>query len=131
LPQADGLLPKWQLLVAAMAFFNSAQNFWTLKLTRRVYNNAPAEVSALQARTFAVWTLTAGIVRLYCAYHVNEKVVYDLTLFTYLMAFSHFVSEIVFFRTASLIGPAFSPVVVATSSLIWMLTQYNFYVKAT
>jgi len=43
LPQAEGLLPKWQLIVAVMAFFNAAQNFATLKLTRRIYGNvAPA-----------------------------------------------------------------------------------------
>ena len=39
LPQAEGLLPKWQLIVAVMAFFNAAQNFATLKLTRRIYGN--------------------------------------------------------------------------------------------
>ena len=39
LPQDEGLLPKWQLVVAVMAFFNAAQNFVTLKLTRRIYGN--------------------------------------------------------------------------------------------
>jgi len=39
LPQTEGLLPKWQLIVAVMAFFNAAQNFATLKLTRRIYGN--------------------------------------------------------------------------------------------
>jgi len=39
LPQAEGWLPKWQLIVAVMAFFNAAQNFATLKLTRRIYGN--------------------------------------------------------------------------------------------
>lgn len=39
LPQSEGLLPKWQLAVAVMAFFNVAQNLVTLKLTRRIYGN--------------------------------------------------------------------------------------------
>ena len=39
LPQTEGLLPTWQLIVAVMAFFNAAQNFATLKLTRRIYGN--------------------------------------------------------------------------------------------
>ena len=39
LPQSEGLLPKWQLVVAVMAFFNVAQNLVTLKLTRRIYGN--------------------------------------------------------------------------------------------
>jgi hypothetical protein len=31
-------------------------------------------VTALQARTFAVWTLTSAVVRLYAAYHIEKKV---------------------------------------------------------
>lgn len=30
-------------------------------------------VTALQARTFAVWTLTSAIVRIYAAYNINDK----------------------------------------------------------
>ena len=43
LPQAPGLLPKWQLIVAVSAFFNAAQNFVTLNLTRRIYSAAPSQ----------------------------------------------------------------------------------------
>lgn len=129
LPKGEGLLPKWQLLVAAMAVFNTLQNFATLKLTRRVYTRVPPnQVTALQARTFAVWTLTAAIVRGYAAYYIHDKRIYDMALFTYLIAFGHFSSEILIFRTASLNSAALSPVIVSTVSLIWMLRDYNFYV---
>src|ERR1700722_3132343 len=37
-----GWLPYWQLIGAVMGIFNAIQNFTTLKLTRRVYNNVPA-----------------------------------------------------------------------------------------
>lgn len=30
-------------------------------------------VTGLQARTFAVWTLTSAIVRGYAAYHIHDK----------------------------------------------------------
>jgi len=40
------LLPKWQLIVAVMAFFNAAQNFVTLKLTRRIYGNVSPPLGA-------------------------------------------------------------------------------------
>ncbi|KDQ57177.1 hypothetical protein JAAARDRAFT_178759 [Jaapia argillacea MUCL 33604] len=130
LPQAEGWLPKWQLLVAVTAVFNTAQNFVTLKLTRRIYNNVPPQsVTALQARTFAIWTLTAAVVRFYAAYNINEKIIYDMALFTYLFAFVHFFSELVIFRTARINVGVMSPVIVATTSLIWMLKQYDFYVK--
>ncbi|KAI0316565.1 Erg28-like protein [Amylostereum chailletii] len=136
-----GLLPKWQLLVATTAFFNSIQNFVTVKLTKRVYNTVPPSTpgktliffpnafTALQARTFAAWTFISGVVRLYAAYHIHDKAIYDLALITYFLAFAHFVSEIFIFRTAKLSGAVISPVIVSTTSLIWMLGQYDFYVK--
>ncbi|KAJ7727284.1 hypothetical protein DFH07DRAFT_851864 [Mycena maculata] len=131
LPQGDGWLPTWQLVVAVMAVFNSAQNFATLSLTRRIYNNIPsATVTPLQARTFAAWTLTSAVVRAYAAYHLNEKIVYDMALFTYLIAFAHFASELLIFRTATPNAGVISPVLVSTTSLIWMFSQYDYYVKA-
>ncbi|TFY79210.1 hypothetical protein EWM64_g4798 [Hericium alpestre] len=127
----DSLLAKWQLIVSVAAVFNTVQNFFTLNLTRRIYNAVPphSPVTALQARTFAVWTLTSAVVRIYAAYHIHEKVVYDMALMTYLIAFGHFSSELFIFRTARFNAGVLSPVVVATSSLIWMISQYDFYVK--
>ncbi|KAF7327628.1 Erg28-like protein [Mycena kentingensis (nom. inval.)] len=130
LPQGPGWLPTWQLVVSVMAVFNSAQNFATLKLTRRIYNNVPpASVTSLQARTFAAWTITSAVVRGYAAYHLRQKIVYDMTLFTYLIAFGHFASELLIFRTATPNAGVLSPVVVSTTSLIWMFSQYDYYVQ--
>ncbi|KXN91730.1 Ergosterol biosynthetic protein 28 [Leucoagaricus sp. SymC.cos] len=127
----SSLLGKWQLIVASAAVFNTIQNFTTLKLTRRIYDNVPsASVTALQARTFAVWTLTSAVVRFYAAYHIHEKVIYDMALFTYLIAFGHFSTELFIFRTARINVGVLSPVIVSTTSLIWMLNQYDFYVRS-
>lgn len=130
IPQAAGWLPKWQLVVAVMAVFNTVQNFMTLKFTRRVYSIAPQTVTALQARTFAIWTLTSAAIRLYAAYNIDNKVIYDLALLSYLFAFVHFGSEILIFRTASLKGAAISPVIVSTVSMVWMISQYDYYVRS-
>ncbi|KAF9236749.1 Erg28 like protein-domain-containing protein [Melanogaster broomeanus] len=123
LPKAEGFLPKWQLIVATMAVFNTFQNFATLKLT----------LTALQARTFAAWTLTSAVVRGYAATISTIKpvvVIYDMALFTYLIAFGHFTSELFIFRTAKINVPVLSPVVVSTVSLVWMFQQYEFYVRS-
>ncbi|KAI9461598.1 Erg28-like protein [Lactarius psammicola] len=132
LPQGDGKLPVWQMAVAATAVFNTLQNFITLRFTKRLYNNVPAAqpVTALQARTFGIWTLTASVVRLYAAYNIHNKAIYDMTLLTYLFAFAHFSSEILIFRTARISIPVLSPVIVSTASLIWMISQYDFYINA-
>ncbi|KAG1733623.1 Erg28 like protein-domain-containing protein [Suillus paluster] len=130
LPKFEGLLPTWQLIVATMAVFNTIQNFATLKLTRRLYTGVPSSsITALQARTFAAWTITSAVIRGYAAYNINNKTIYDMALLSYLIAFGHFTSEICFFRTAKINGAALSPVIVSTTSLIWMLKQYEFYVK--
>ncbi|THV03212.1 Erg28-like protein, partial [Dendrothele bispora CBS 962.96] len=129
LPQENGWLPYWQLFVATTALFNSIQNFLTLKLTQRLYSRTPQAVTPLQARTFAVWTLTSAVVRAYAAYHIHEKSVYDITMFTYLIAFGHFSSEFFIFRSTKLNGPVISPFVVSVGSMIWMFTQYDHYVN--
>ncbi|KAH9068441.1 Erg28-like protein [Lactarius deliciosus] len=132
LPQGDGKLPIWQMIVAATAVFNTLQNFVTLRFTRRLYNNVSAAepVTSLQARTFGIWTLTASVVRFYAAYNIHNKAIYDITIFTYLFAFAHFSSEIFIFRTARIQIPVLSPVIVSTVSLIWMISQYDFYINA-
>ncbi|KAF8841774.1 Erg28-like protein [Paxillus ammoniavirescens] len=130
LPKAEGFLPKWQLIVATMAVFNTCQNFLTLKLTRRLYAGVPStSITALQARTFAVWTLTSAVVRGYAAYNIHNKTIYDMALFTYLIAFGHFTSELFIFRTCKINVPVLSPVIVSTVTLVWMVQQYEFYVK--
>ncbi|KAH9945250.1 Erg28-like protein [Epithele typhae] len=129
LPAGPGWLPTWQLVVAVTATLNTASNVASLAPSRRLYTGMAAFVNPLQARTFAIWTLTSAAVRFYAAYNIHNKLIYDLALFTYLFAFFHFASEILIFKTAKLAGPAISPVLVASSSLIWMLTQYKFYVQ--
>ncbi|PFH53062.1 hypothetical protein AMATHDRAFT_79230 [Amanita thiersii Skay4041] len=131
LPQSDGWLANWQLFIAVTALFNTIQNFTTLKLTRKIYNNVPpTAVTALQARTFAVWTLTSAMVRFYAAYNINNKPLYDMAMLTYLFAFGHFSSEFLIFRTANFGAGLFGPALVSTTTLVWMFKQYDFYVKA-
>ncbi|KAF9525691.1 hypothetical protein CPB83DRAFT_818248 [Crepidotus variabilis] len=130
LPTSAGNLAYWQLFVAVTALFNTVQNFVTVKLTRRVYNNVPENsVTPLQARTFGVWTLTSAVIRLYAAYHIHDKSIYDMAFLTYLIAFGHFSSEFFIFRTCQLSTGILGPFVVSTTTLIWMFSQYEFYVR--
>ncbi|KAI0688402.1 Erg28-like protein [Cytidiella melzeri] len=128
LPQGPGLLPKWILLVSAMAIFNTIQNYATTKLTSRLYNRTGI-VTPLHARTFAVWTLMSAVVRFYTAYDIHNKTLYDMSLLSYLIVFGHYTSEVLVYGTATLKGPILSPLVVGTTSLVWMIRQYDYYVK--
>ncbi|BGO92316.1 ergosterol biosynthesis protein [Rhodotorula toruloides] len=127
-PTSGGNLPNWMLFVSGLAIFNGVQNYLTTRLTAQVYARRPAWVNPLQARLFGVWTLMSAFVRLYAAYHIHSKPIYDLTIISYILALGHFASEALVFRTVGLKG-VFFPFVVASSSLYWMITQYDFYVR--
>ncbi|KAF8512262.1 Erg28-like protein [Gautieria morchelliformis] len=128
MPIGRDLLPKWQLLVSGLAFFNTAQNLVTLTLTRRIYNRTPSEVTALQSRTVAIWTFLSAIIRVYCAYHIHEKTIYDITMWSYAAALFHYVSEWLLFRSADFGSGLLGPLIVAPVSFLWMMTQYDYYV---
>jgi hypothetical protein len=44
--------------------------------------------------------------------------IYDMTLLSFLIAFGHFASEILIFRTAKIPGPVLSTVIVSSASLL-------------
>jgi Erg28 like protein len=128
LPSHQGLLPSWLLFISAVSLFNSVQNYTTLSLTRRVYAAQPAQTTPLSARTFGTWTAITSIVRLYAAYHITNPQVYQLALFSYVVALAHFLSEWLIFKTARLGAGLTGPLVVATTSLVWMVSQWEFYI---
>jgi hypothetical protein len=148
----DGPLMLSQVSVVSLA--NSAQAYISLKGTREVYagpstsattpnskslpDGIPARtiqqqstspVTPLSARTFGTWTALSSIIRLYGAYHIHDKVVYELCLWTYALAFAHFTSEWLVFGTARLSRGFIAPMMVASLSMAWMLTQWGAYVK--
>ncbi|KAG8865842.1 ergosterol biosynthesis protein [Serendipita sp. 405] len=107
-------------------------------------------VTPLSGRTCGIWTLTSAVVRLFCAYHISEKTIFDLAICTYVIALAHFGSEFLIYKTAKAGGGVISPLIVASeytksvvmpdkpltalrpllaTSLVWMSTQYDFYVK--
>jgi hypothetical protein len=131
-------LPVDVFQVAITSIGNSIQAYSTLSYTQRVYAGPPnsknpeavtSPVTPLSARTFGTWTFMASIVRLYAAYHIDEPAWYQVAFWTYLVAFGHFMSEMAVYKTARWRGPWLAPAIVATTSLIWMTSQYSYYVK--
>ncbi|CAG8723126.1 16528_t:CDS:2, partial [Dentiscutata heterogama] len=113
LPQASGYLPYWTLFVSIVAFSNSIQNFVTVSITKQIYNAKPEQVTELAARLFAVWTFTSGVIRFYASYNINNKTIYHITIWTYVIAFVYFATELLYFKSAD-IGPgALSPIIVS------------------
>ena len=153
LPPHEGLLPKWLMVVwielhcpsapllvltlgltrcthqiSLVSALNSIQAFATLHYTKRVYSGDPAAVTSLSGRTFGTWTFLSSVVRFYAAYKIDDPQMYQLALWTYVIAAFHFVSEWRYFRTANWEAGLAFPVIIAIGSLSWMLAQWSFYV---
>lgn len=123
---------------------NSIQAYVSLAPTQRVYSGpstAPtgipksamketSPVTPLSARTFGTWTAITAVVRLYAAYHIQVPVMYELALWTFGVAWAHFMSEWLVFKTTKMASGLAGPVIVSTTSLIWMWLQWDYYVKA-
>lgn len=123
-----GYLPKWLLFISVVSVFNSLQTYISgLELTRRVYENKPSETTALSARTFGTWTFVSCVIRLYGALYLNEEHVFQLTFISYLIALGHFGTELLIFRTCKLGKGFMGPLIVASTSLIWMYNQKEYY----
>lgn len=88
------------------------------------------QVTPLAARLFGVYTVLAGVVRVYGAYRVHDPVLYQLCLFTHVLAATHFTSEILVFKTIRLGWEHAFPLTAGFGGSIWMALQYSHYVKA-
>ncbi|GKZ24529.1 ergosterol biosynthesis protein [Aspergillus brasiliensis] len=134
LPPFEGLLPKWLFLVSVISAANSIQAYRSESYAADLYNGKTADgrppTNPLSSRTFGTWTFLSSVVRMYAAYNLNNPAVYDLALWTFGIALVHFVGEWLGFGSAQLKGRFVSPLIVASSTLAWMVTQREAYLAA-
>ncbi|KAL8651770.1 MAG: hypothetical protein Q9226_004557 [Calogaya cf. arnoldii] len=129
LPQNEGFLQYWLLLLSVVSIGNSVQSYLTTSYTRRVYSAPETTVTPLHARTFGTYTALASIIRLYAAYNITDPMLYQLALWTYVVALGHFYSEWLVFGTARWGKGLAGPVVISVSSLTWMVVQWGAYIR--
>lgn len=146
LPPFEGLLPKWLVFVrlpvshrgmpaypsfqvSVVSAVNSLQAYCSSDYTSKLYTNGAVPVEPLSGRVFGTWTFLSAVVRMTAAYNITSPVAYDLAIWTYGIALAHFVGELVL-GNASLRGRFLSPLIVASSSVAWMLTQREAYLGA-
>lgn len=91
---------------------------------------AADQVTPLAARCFGTWTLITSIVRLYAAYNLHLAPVYDIAIWTYVVALFHFASEMFVFRSMALGKPQLLPFMFASTALVWMPMVRDYYVQA-
>ncbi|KAG0666961.1 ergosterol biosynthesis protein [Maudiozyma exigua] len=123
-----GYLPKWLLFISVVSVFNSVQTYISgLELTRRVYSRKPAETTSLSARTFGTWTCISCVIRFYGAFFLTEPHIFQLVMVSYCVALLHFGSELLIYRTCNFDSGFMGPLIVSTTSLVWMYNQKEFY----
>ncbi|KAG9481696.1 hypothetical protein GDO78_010762, partial [Eleutherodactylus coqui] len=83
-------------------------------------------VNGLQARTFGIWTLLSSVIRCSCAIDIQNKTLYHITLWTFIMALLHFLSEVWVYHTAQMTIGILAPLMVASFSILGMLIGYQY-----
>jgi len=113
-------LSYWLMLVSGLSIFGSLQAFYhTYTLQTKQFSLKPEEVTPLAAKLFGVWTLVTSLVRWRCAFNLENKVLYSITLQTFFIAIGIYSWE--FFVSKSIpIIPFMGPGFVASTSIIWM-----------
>ncbi|KAK2149696.1 hypothetical protein LSH36_441g00021 [Paralvinella palmiformis] len=118
-------LQGWIGVVGMVAFGNTLSCFRGHQiLSDKLYTDAHGQVNALMARIFGVWTLLSAVIRIYCAYDIKNRAVYNLTYFSFVLAFIHFIAECFFYKTAPLTVGVMMPLAVSALSLVWMSIGY-------
>ncbi|GJN66430.1 hypothetical protein PLICBS_000448 [Purpureocillium lilacinum] len=90
---------------------------------------AADQLTPLAGRLFGTWTLITCIVRCYAAYHLHLGPVYNIAIWTYVVALGHFATELFVFKSMTFGLPQIFPFTLASCALIWMPMVRDHYVE--
>lgn len=94
-------LRGWLGAMFLISFANSIQSFVDIKfLSKSIYTSSPGSVNPLMARLFGMWTLVSALLRICCAIDFNNRMLYHITVFSFLLSTGHFLGELLLFQTA-------------------------------
>ncbi|XP_004455242.1 ergosterol biosynthetic protein 28 homolog isoform X1 [Dasypus novemcinctus] len=85
-----------------------------------------APVNGLHARTFGIWLLLSSVTRCLCAIDIHNKKLYYITIWTFILALGHFLSELLIYGTVAATIGVLSPLIVASSSILAMLAGLQY-----
>lgn len=95
--------------------------------TGKDVEKARDQVTPLAARIFGVWTIMAGVIRLYAAYDITNPALFQLAFFTHAIAVVHFTSEVLVFKTMRPSRELLAPMAGGLSGLVYMSLQWKHY----
>ncbi|GAB1297653.1 Ergosterol biosynthetic protein 28 homolog [Apodemus speciosus] len=118
------VLRSWLVMVSIIAMGNTLQSFRDHTfLYEKLYTGKPNLVNGLQARTFGIWTLLSSVIRCLCAIDIHNKTLYHITLWTFLLALGHFLSELFVFGTAAPTVGVLAPLMVASKHRVTLVPR--------
>ncbi|XP_040188796.1 ergosterol biosynthetic protein 28 homolog [Rana temporaria] len=121
------ILRSWLMMVSIIAAGNTLQSFRDHSfLSDKLYTGRPNQVNGLQARTFGIWTLLSSVIRCTCAIDIRNKTLYHLTLWTFILALGHFMSEVWIYHTAQMTIGVMAPLMVASFSILGMVIGFQY-----
>ncbi|XP_058149043.1 ergosterol biosynthetic protein 28 homolog isoform X2 [Dasypus novemcinctus] len=121
------VLRSWLVLVSILALANGLQSFRDYSfLQEKLYTSKPDLVNGLHARTFGIWLLLSSVTRCLCAIDIHNKKLYYITIWTFILALGHFLSELLIYGTVAATIGVLSPLIVASSSILAMLAGLQY-----
>jgi hypothetical protein len=85
-------------------------------------------VTPLAARLFGTYTFAVGLIRFYAAYGIENRFLYQLGIWTHVIAAAHFTSEMLIYKSVRFGWEHSFPFFASYIGTIWMVSQYNHYV---
>jgi len=86
------------------------------------------QMTPLAARLFGTYTFAVGLIRFYAAYGIENRFLYQLGIWTHVIAAVHFTSEMLVYKTVRMGWEHMFPFFAAYVGTVWMALQYNHYV---
>lgn len=91
---------------------------------QQVFRRTAYDVSALAARLFSAWCSITCALCLLLSQNLDNRALFVVTFFSFLVAFVFFTLEFVVYRSVDLRG-VWMQAVVAGTSIVWMYTYMN------
>lgn len=119
-------LRVWVGFVGAVAIINGVKCQFDYDYAKTyLYMEQPDQATPLFSRMFGNWTLLAAAIRIGFAFSPYNRSLYWVTLFSFALAFWHFLSEVLLTATAPLTVGTIVPLILSSMTMLWMLVAWK------
>ncbi|KAK0619643.1 ergosterol biosynthesis protein-like protein Erg28 [Immersiella caudata] len=124
----NGYLPYFLLYEAVAAFIHTIVCYISSPTISNAQFRGPRAPppTTLLAHVYGLKNFYTMLIRLYAAYHLDNKEVYTLAIFSFVGVLWLYVTEMVVWKTVTLRDAAI-PYVLAGTGLVWMVREREWY----